>query len=125
MPSIKQVVSQKVTFDNKTTYTVTGLTTKRTTYHNSMPYYSVTAPAGKKIIKLGYFCEPKGIGHKDHAPHADYPIFVYQANAVDSPVEIEVGKTGTYEIIAEDNDTYITQVDVPVNLAYSLDYIIE
>ena len=96
--------------------------------YKEVPYYvlSLTALTGSNltpIFKLGYCCEPKGIG---------YPIFL---NINDRLKQFEIGKTGMFEFqkdewrnVNNDPDTvYIseiltTEVQVPKNIAFTLDY---
>lgn len=87
-------------------------------------YYTVSAPTGKTIIKLGYNCEPKGCGHRPGSPSADYPIYIYQNN-LPEPVEIEVGKTYTYEAVEDENNLSIQKVRVPANIEFSLDLVLK
>ena len=79
---------------------------------------------GASASKLGYNCEPKGIG---------YPIYL-TISGVEK--QFYVGKTGMYEIqpepfndINDDNpqekiaEVYITEVKVPKGIRFKLDYI--
>ena len=50
-------------------------------------YVHIEFEAGKKVMKLGYCCEPKAIG---------YPIILY-FNSTNGKI-FEVGKTGMFEI---------------------------
>lgn len=81
------------------------------------------------ITKLGYCCEPKGIG---------YPIFLTFNTHPDQEKEIEIGKTGMYEYQEEEwmdlNDeetevqtaiVYTIKVLVPVGIKFTLDYYIK
>lgn len=119
MPLIRQFSNTK--YGNK--YVTSGTIPTGYVYHNNKKYYQIKPDTGRHIIKLGYVCEPKGIGHKPGGAHADYPIFIYLDGEI-TPREIEVGKTFIYEADAPDNDIYISGVDVPVELEYTLDYIL-
>ena len=81
----------------------------------------------KNIEKLGYCCEPKGIGSW---------IYLYLAENAETAIPIQIGKSGMYEVQAETfsklNDKGITEqinmklkiiaVELPKNLKFTLDY---
>ena len=79
------------------------------------------------IEKLGYCCEPKGIGSW---------IYLYLAEKEKTAIPIQIGKSGMYEIQSEPylklNDENILEevdmkiniiaIEVPKNLKFVLDY---
>lgn len=82
----------------------------------------------KSVSKLGYCCEPKGIGEK-------YPIKLYLSTKED-PILIEIGKTGMFEVqpedfikVGEDDKAVsvemaveIVGIDLPKGIRFVLDY---
>ena len=91
-------------------------------------YYKQIILTGS-ITKLGYCCEPKGIGHS---------IFLTFSTHPNDRKEIEIGKTGMYEYQEEEwmdlNDeetevqtaiVYTIEVLVPVGIKFTLDYYVK
>lgn len=97
-------------------------------HYETIDYYELSATilTGSEEVpvnKIGYVCEPKGIG---------YPIFIETGGTVRS---FEIGKTGMFEaqteVFRNINDTdaeeieclpKITQVEVPKDMVFNLDY---
>lgn len=84
----------------------------------------LTGSASTPINKVGYVCEPKGI---------DYPIFLTTGN---QSRRIQLGKTGMFETMpetfmninddeAEEQDCTpnITEIMVPADISFKLDYV--
>ena len=89
-----------------------------------LPVSILTGSAGTPINKLGYVCEPKGI---------DYPIII-TTDGTDRTIYL--GKTGMFETMPEtfldindeeaeelDCTPNITQVMVPAQIQFKLDYV--
>ena len=80
-----------------------------------------------KIEKLGYCCEPKGIGSW---------IYIYLEEQPETAVPIQIGKSGMYEVQPEpflklneenvieevDMKVNIIAIELPKNLKFVLDY---
>ena len=91
----------------------------------TVPY--ITALDGSQIVKLGYCCEPKGI---------ELPIYI-KTNDGKGYREIQVGKTGMYEMQPElwhdinkpdtekeETTVIVTGVRVPERIEFTLDYVL-
>ena len=90
------------------------------------PYHTITLPNG--VFKIGYCCEPKGIG---------YPIFIKDNISSHDQFEFQIGKTGMLEIQPETwrdinneedqeyktTDIFISKIKVPSEIKFVLDYV--
>lgn len=98
---------------------------KDTIIKNGIEYVQYSFP--KKISKLGYCCEPKGIGST---------IYLYLENNPNKEIAIIIGDSGIFEIqpeiysklnsenIAENMElkVNIIKIDLPKHLKFVLDY---
>lgn len=119
MKNIKQITN----FDLRGT--PVRMTITKANVYTTHPYYTISSTQlqSEDISKLGYCCEPKGIG---------YPIFL-TLNGKETAFEI--GKTGMFEFQEEDwKDVNtdpdkirtaivsLSEIKVPAGIRFVLDY---
>lgn len=81
-----------------------------------------------EIIKIGYCCEPSGTAYpifiKRNIDNNYKPYFIYKNGMYEVQPEVIEYKDENGAVIKEETDCIITDIEVPVDINFTLDYVI-